>query len=126
MHQLADLAQHQLGNELATVAVEGNFRYARAQIRRQRTRWGSCSASGTISLNVCLMFLSPAVVRYLFVHELCHTRHMNHSAHFWALVERAYPGYRDAERWLKARAARDKVTFEPAAAPVQRPEGPDS
>ncbi len=97
---LADLAQHQLGNELAKVAAEGKFHYARAQMRRQRTRWGSCSASGTISLNVCLLFLRPPVVRYLLLHELCHTRHMNHSAKFWALVESFEPDYRALDQEL--------------------------
>jgi predicted metal-dependent hydrolase len=97
---LADLAHQQLGSELAKVASEGGFRYARAQIRRQRTRWGSCSASGTISLNVCLLFMRPQVVRYLLLHELCHTRHMNHSAKFWALVESVEPDYRALDREL--------------------------
>lgn len=97
---LTGLAHEQLGPELARVAEEGGFRYARAQIRRQRTRWGSCSASGTISLNVCLLFLRPQVVRYLLVHELCHTRHMNHSAGFWSLVESLEPGYRELDREL--------------------------
>ena len=97
---LADLAQHQLGSELAKVAAEGSFRYVRTQIRRQRTRWGSCSASGTISLNVCLLFLRPQVVRYLLLHELCHTRHMNHSAKFWALVEAFEPEYRAPDQEL--------------------------
>lgn len=97
---LAQLAQEQLGGDLARVAAEGGFRYARAQVRRQRTRWGSCSASGTISLNVCLLFLRAPVVRYLLVHELCHTRHMNHSARFWSLVESLEPDYRDLDREL--------------------------
>jgi predicted metal-dependent hydrolase len=97
---LADLAREQLGNELARVAAEGGFRYTRAQIRRQRTRWGSCSASGTISLNVCLLFMRPQVVRYLLVHELCHTRHMNHSAKFWTLVASFEADYRALDREL--------------------------
>jgi predicted metal-dependent hydrolase len=97
---LGDLAHQQLGSELAKVAAECGFRYGRAQIRRQRTRWGSCSASGTISLNVCLLFLRPQVVRYLLVHELCHTRHMNHSAKFWALVESFEPDYRALDQEL--------------------------
>ena len=97
---LADLAYHQLGAQLAKVAEEFGFSYARAQVRRQRTRWGSCSASGTISLNVCLLFLRPQVVRYLLVHELCHTRHMNHSAKFWALVESFEPDYRALDQEL--------------------------
>jgi len=71
----------------------------RMHLRRQRTRWGSCSAAGTISLNVCLMFQRPEVVRYLLVHELCHRRHMNHSARFWSLVASHEPNWRalDAE-----------------------------
>ena len=97
---LGELAQAQLGTELSRVAAEGAFRYARAQIRRQRTRWGSCSASGTISLNVCLLFLRPQVVRYLLIHELCHTRHMNHSARFWSLVASFEPDYQELDREL--------------------------
>jgi len=97
---LAELAREQLGSELAKVAAEGGFRYGRAQIRRQRTRWGSCSASGTISLNVCLLFMRPQVVRYLLIHELCHTRHMNHSARFWSLVASHEPDYRELDREL--------------------------
>ena len=97
---LADVAREQLGNELGRVAAEGGFRYSRAQIRRQRTRWGSCSATGTISMNVCLLFLRPQVVRYLLIHELCHTRHMNHSNRFWSLVESFEPDYRSLDREL--------------------------
>ena len=97
---LGELAQAQLGAELSKVAAECGFGYARAQIRRQRTRWGSCSASGTISLNVSLLFLRPQVVRYLLVHELCHTRHMNHSARFWALVASFEPDYQELDREL--------------------------
>ena len=97
---LADLAHETLGSRLRAVASEGGFTYRRVQIRRQRTRWGSCSASGTISLNVCLLFLEPAVVRYLLVHELCHTRHMNHSNRFWSLVEAHEPEYRSLDREL--------------------------
>jgi predicted metal-dependent hydrolase len=73
--------------------------YERMQLRRQRTRWGSCSATGTISLNLCLMFQRPEVVRYLMIHELCHGRHMNHSRRFWSLVESFEPQWKalDAE-----------------------------
>lgn len=97
---LSDLAYDEFGVQLAAVARELGLSFSRIQIRRQRTRWGSCSVTGTISLNVCLMFLEPAVVRYLFVHELCHTRHMNHSPRFWALVEHHEPDYRRLDREL--------------------------
>jgi hypothetical protein len=74
--------------------------YARGQVRRQRTRWGSCSRSGTISINACLLFQPPDVVRYLFVHELAHTVHLNHSRRFWRLVERLEPGWHALDRDL--------------------------
>ena len=76
------------------LARELGIDYARLSVRRQRTRWGSCSNQGTISLNVCLMFQRPAVVRYLMIHELCHRRHMNHSKRFWSLVASFEPGWK--------------------------------
>jgi predicted metal-dependent hydrolase len=86
-----------LGPWLAQLSTETGLRFARFQIRRQRTRWGSCSPSGTISLNACLMFQPPPVVNYLLVHELAHTRHMNHSRRFWQLVERCEPRWRELD-----------------------------
>lgn len=68
--------------------------YQRVLIRRQKTRWGSCSRSGTISLNAKLLFLSPETVNYVMIHELCHRVELNHSPRFWALVERHCPEYR--------------------------------
>lgn len=97
---LTEVARRELAILLARVAAMGGFRYERVEARRQRTRWGSCSVSGTISLNVCLLFLAPEVVHYLLVHELCHTRHMNHSARFWALVEAHEPDYKRLDREL--------------------------
>jgi predicted metal-dependent hydrolase len=91
---------HAMESALRQLAVQGGFSFSRLRIRRQRTRWGSCSSRGTLSLNVCLAFLEPAVVRYLLVHELCHTRHMNHSKRFWALVEQHEPDYRQLNRQL--------------------------
>jgi len=75
--------------------------YLKTAIRGQRTRWGSCSARGVISLNCKLLFLTHAEVQYLFVHELCHTRHLNHSARYWALVARKVPDYRRFEASLR-------------------------
>ena len=97
---LFDLAEYELGRVLAATAALGGFEYRRLQVRLQRTRWGSCSASGTISLNVCVLFQSPDVMRYLLVHELSHTRHMNHSRKFWSLVESLEPDYQRLDREL--------------------------
>jgi len=87
---------------LAGLAAANELRYERLQIRRQRTRWGSCSRSGTISLNACLLFQPPPVVNYLLIHELAHTRHMNHSRRFWRLVERLEPRWRELDRALSS------------------------
>jgi predicted metal-dependent hydrolase len=72
----------------------------RVQVRLQRTRWGSCSAQGNISLNAALLLVDPGQVRYLFVHELCHLTHLNHSARFWSRVLRFEPEYQAADRQL--------------------------
>jgi predicted metal-dependent hydrolase len=89
-----------LGPWLARLSAATGLGYARFQIRRQRTRWGSCSRSGTISLNACLLFQPAEVVNYLLVHELAHTKHMNHSRRFWRLVESHEPGWRELDAAL--------------------------
>ena len=86
--------------QLEQLAALHGLVYSRAQIRRQRTRWGSCSRGGTISLNACLVFQPSEVVRYLLLHELAHTRHMNHSRRFWALVEKLEPRWRELDAEL--------------------------
>lgn len=70
-------------------------------VRNQRSRWGSCSANGTISLNWRLVQTPEFVRDYIIYHELMHLREMNHSARFWARVEEVCPGWRDAEHWIK-------------------------
>jgi predicted metal-dependent hydrolase len=97
---LTEHARQVLGPQLAECARELGFSYQRVLIRRQRTRWGSCSTRGTISLNCCLLFQRPAVVRYLMIHELAHTQHMNHSRRFWHCVARHCPEYRNLDREL--------------------------
>ena len=93
-------AQTVLADHLADCAREFGFSYERLSIRRQRTRWGSCSVRGTISLNCCVLFQPPEVLRYLLIHELSHTRHMNHSRAFWQCVARCCPDYRKLDRQL--------------------------
>jgi predicted metal-dependent hydrolase len=95
-------AYQRLAPRLLQLAAELNCSVARVSIRCQRTRWGSCSTRGTVSLNCSLLFLTWDVVRYLFVHELAHTKHMNHSASFWRLVEKIEPDYRRLDRDLLA------------------------
>ena len=73
----------------------------RVVIRSQRTRWGSCSTAGTISLNWRLVQAPSHVIDYVILHELVHTRHMNHSGKFWDEVGNVCPDWREGERWLK-------------------------
>jgi predicted metal-dependent hydrolase len=86
---------------LAELATELDLTYTRALVRNQRSRWGSCSRQGTISLNFRLVQLPPEVCDYILIHELMHLRQQNHSRRFWRLVEKACPGFREAERWLR-------------------------
>jgi predicted metal-dependent hydrolase len=84
--------------ELAAVA---GLEVKQVTVRNQRSRWGSCSATGTISLNWRLVQTPDSVRDYIIHHELMHLREMNHSGRFWARVEEVCPGWRDAELWLK-------------------------
>jgi len=77
----------------------------RVTVRNQRSRWGSCSANGTISLNWRLVQTPVTVRDYVIFHELMHLREMNHSARFWARVKEVCPGWRDAERWIERNGA---------------------
>ena len=97
---LMKLARRELEPRLKALSLACDLPYAKMQVRAQRTCWGSHSSSGTISLNVCLLFLDPVIVRYLLIHELCHSRHMNHSRAFWRLVQRHEPRYRTLDKAL--------------------------
>jgi len=79
---------------LQDISLRIGLRYRRASVRRQTTRWASCSARRTISLNAKLLFLPPELVDYVLVHELCHLDELNHSKRFWALVHRHHPDFR--------------------------------
>lgn len=91
-----------LKDALARVSRETGLPYAGASVRAQRTRWGSCTARGRISLNFTLAFLPWELCRLVLVHELCHTRELNHSARFRALVEEHVPGCRALDARLAA------------------------
>lgn len=82
-----------LSRELSEIAEEFGFHFNRLSIRAQKTRWGSCSNKKNISLNCKLLFMPEDIVRYVLIHELCHTLEMNHSSRFWALVEECDPEY---------------------------------
>jgi predicted metal-dependent hydrolase len=101
-HWLKQRAQETLLPWLNAVSGELGLPYASATVRRQRSRWGSCSAERHISLNCARLFLEPSLVRYLFVHELAHTRHLDHSRAYWRLVGRLEPDFEQLEAELSA------------------------
>ncbi len=80
--------------------------YDGVQIRNQRTRWGSCSTNGTISLNWRLLMAPPEVIDYVVVHELAHLREPNHTDAFWSLVAEYIPRYETHEDWLEENSTR--------------------
>jgi predicted metal-dependent hydrolase len=96
------LAAQELPGRLQELAATHGLSVRRVTVRNQRTRWGSCSRHGTISLNWRLIQTPDFVRDYICLHELAHLLEMNHSKRFWRHVERLCPAYRDAERWLKA------------------------
>jgi predicted metal-dependent hydrolase len=86
---------------LKRVSNETGLSYSSVAIRQQKTRWGSCSSRRLISLNARLLFLPADLVTYVLVHELCHTKHLNHSSRFWRLLESYLPDYRQLDRQLR-------------------------
>lgn len=86
---------------LSWLAEQHGFTYRTIRFSSAETRWGSCSSSGTISLNIWLMTLPLELIDYVLVHELSHTRHMNHGKDFWTTVERCMADYKLQRRRLK-------------------------
>jgi len=95
------LAARELPPRVMVAAAQHQLQVRRVTVRNQKSRWGSCSRKGTISLNWRLVQAPPFVLEYIILHELMHLRHMNHSARYWQEVERVCPDFRMAERWLK-------------------------
>lgn len=86
---------------ISELAKQYNFQYNGITLRGQKGRWGSCSSQKRLNINYKLLLMPEAVTRYVFIHELCHTIEMNHSAKFWQLVEKIVPEYRQHQQYLK-------------------------
>jgi predicted metal-dependent hydrolase len=98
---LWNLARRELPARTAQLATQHNLAVSRITVRNQRSRWGSCSRRGTVSLNWRLIQV-PAYVRdYIILHELMHLREHNHSSRFWKQVETVCPDHEVANKWLK-------------------------
>jgi len=99
--ELKSLARHFLPPMLASYAHLHNLHYQRVSIRGQRTRWGSYSSSGTLSLNYKLLFLRRDLVSYVLLHELAHTRYLDHSEAFWRLLSQLDVNARELDGELR-------------------------
>jgi predicted metal-dependent hydrolase len=98
LHQQAERI---LPDWLERVSYKTGLKYTDISIRDQKTRWGSCSAQKSISLNQKLVLLPSELVDYILVHELCHTVQMSHSRKFWVLVEQVMPDYKQRRKLLR-------------------------
>lgn len=101
IHELADKASVVILEKVKKYAPIVGVTYGRITIRNQRSRWGSCSGKGNLNFNCLLMLFPDEVIDYVVIHELCHRKQMNHSAAFYAEVERVFPEYRKCRKWLK-------------------------
>lgn len=95
-------AEKDLAREARRYAKALDVTYKRIQVRDQKTRWGSCSQSGTLAFSWRLILAPPFVLSYLAAHEITHVRHMNHSRRFWATLRDICPDSDRAEAWLNA------------------------
>jgi predicted metal-dependent hydrolase len=94
-------AKQALPHRTAELARLHGYKFETVTVRNQRTRWGSCSRRGGISLNWRLVLFPPEVADYLICHELAHLIHHNHSSRFWSEVGRIFPAWKESERWLR-------------------------
>jgi predicted metal-dependent hydrolase len=95
------LAAREFPGRVMELATPHQLSVKRVTVRNQRSRWGSCSRRGTISLNWRLIQTPVSVRDYVILHELAHLKEMNHSKRFWREVARLCPDYKEAENWLK-------------------------
>ena len=93
-------AAAELPRALRALADTLGITVTRISIRNQRSRWGACSAQGSITLNWRLILVPDFVRDYVMIHELMHRRELNHSRRFWRHVAGACPRYREARQWL--------------------------
>ena len=100
-NHLRDLASEELPPRVLELAALYGVNVSRVTVRNQKSRWGSCSRRGTISLNWRLIQTPEFVRDYIILHELAHRRQMNHSEKFWQEMKHLFPDYSQAERWLK-------------------------
>jgi len=94
-------AAEQLPRRLEQLATHYGYSYKEAKTKPMKARWGSCSTTKVITLNCYLLMLPWEIIDYVILHELSHTKHMNHSATFWNEVASSTPDYKQQRTQLK-------------------------
>jgi hypothetical protein len=94
-------ARRIFGLRLDELCSQTGLKVSKLRLSSARTRWGSYSTSGTLSLNWRLVLAPPEILDYVIFHELAHVKIRNHSRNFWAEVERMHPSYKQPRLWLK-------------------------
>lgn len=94
-------AREVLNERVNLYASHYDFRYEKIRITSARSRWGSCSANGSLNFSWRLMMTPLETIDYVVVHELVHTIIHNHSKRFWKKVERILPNYKEQKKWLR-------------------------
>ncbi len=98
---LKNTAEKYIAPRTHQLAEVMNISFASISLRQQKTRWGSCSSTGSLNFNWRLVHYSPPIIDYVIIHELAHRRQMNHSLAFWNIVKEYDPAFLQHRGWLK-------------------------
>jgi len=98
---LIEFARKYITNKANKFSKDFDFKFNKIAIKEQKSRWGSCSSLNNLNFNWRLIFAIPEVIDYVIIHELAHTKQMNHSSAFWSVVEQCMPHYSTYRNWLK-------------------------
>lgn len=95
------LQEPYLEERLIEISSTTGLKYRTSRYGFMKSRWGSCRSDKTITLNYHLLYLADDLIDYVIIHELSHTKHMNHSSDFWSLVESFSPNYKQLRKSVK-------------------------
>ncbi|MGN1408586.1 MAG: M48 family metallopeptidase, partial [Eubacteriales bacterium] len=100
LERMSEIALEKVTSRAGHFSAIMGVSYNKITVRRQVSRWGSCSSKKNLNFNCLLALVPDDVLDYVVVHELCHLKEMNHSEKFWREVERVIPDYKEKRKWL--------------------------
>lgn len=99
--EFASMAKAMVKDRYSTIAAPCGVRLGKISVKKMRSRWGSCSSRGNISINLLLGHLPAELLEYVVIHEICHLVHHNHSKRFWSLVAASEPAFKTRKAELR-------------------------